>query len=147
MIPEKIYTNDERKSLAEFLEEFQRVCFNENIDLADFVDKKAPPKIKEELTAYLIKTHGTDRQAISDKTRALEIELKNVPVIHVTIAYDIDYEGYVRLTGFIRSTMQETVFVEFLKNEKIGGGAIIEGKERIGTYTLMEYFDSKAILE
>ncbi len=145
MITEKINTIEEKKQLASFLEEFQRVCFNEKITLEDFIESHASQNLKQELMAYLIQKNGTDRQAISEKVHLLIGELKDIPVIHLTLAFDADFEAKVRLTQFIRNTMKETVLVDFLKNEGIGGGAIIEGKERIGTYTLMEYFEAKSV--
>lgn len=140
----KIVRLSERDNLLNFLDQLEKIIYNQNIDVKTFIEKNAPFHISGEIIGflgYVVDVRDTD--LFSVRIKELKNDLKALPVIRLTISFEpgnafVDY-----LAHLFRNEFGNPVIFDFIKDESILAGAIIEGESRIGKYLLSEYFETR----
>ena len=141
---ENIKTVVERNILLNFLDQFNQIIYNIDMDVKSFIINNSQPQNHDSLFKYL----GNDMESrnvesLLLKSKELEKELLVTDVITLTVAIPPTSELVSTVSDWLRETTGNSVFLDFKIEKDLIGGAVIETGERIKDYSVKEYFKKR----
>lgn len=144
-IKEYIYTTFEREELLVFLDRFDQIIFDSNNDPATFVEQNLEDKYKNAVLIYLSQGVGSPND-LYEKSKILRQELLGIDVIVLTVPISLTIEQKLNIAKHARSICAGSILVDFVVDQSIVGGAMVESNGRIGEYSFRRYFEKRQII-
>ncbi len=141
-IKDVIATTFERDSLTQFLDQFDQIIFNSQFIVKNFIAEKLQSPLAEFVCSYLTQS-GEGSDALFVQSKRLRQEVAGLPVITLTVPFQVDQQIASGITAKAREVTGLPVLVELKIDKSLIGGAVVEGNGRVGEYSFRRYFEKR----
>ena len=141
-IKDVIATAFERDLLTQFLDQFDQIIFNSQFIVKNFIAEKLQSPLAEFVCSYLTQS-GEGSDALFVQSKRLRQEVAGLPVITLTVPFQVDQQIASGITAKAREVTGLPVLVELKIDKSLIGGAVVEGNGRVGEYSFRRYFEKR----
>lgn len=138
-----ITTNDERKSLNNFLGKLKEKNFDPTISLSELIKSDAPEKFVEVLLSCFSDISFDEAEEILSRLKELEEKIQSIPQATLTITFEPDKSTIDAVRDTLKGDTDKSVVVEFVKSPLLIGGAVIEKDGIIFEHSFRDYFEKR----
>ncbi len=138
-----ITTNEDRVSINNFLERLKERLFDPMVSLPELIKAEAPSQFTDSLLSYFSDISFDEAEEVLSKLKGLEEQIQSIPKATLTIAFEPDKSTIDTVRNTLKSDTDKPVFVEFVKNPLLIGGAVIEKDGVIFEHSFRNYFDKR----
>jgi F0F1-type ATP synthase delta subunit len=141
-----ITTVFERNSMLTFLDQFDQIIFNAQIDVKSWVNENAPAGIKVVILNYFTdEILASSPEELFGKSKELRAHINGLDTIGISVPREIDKEFSEKLVALVKNTTQRSMLLDIKIDKALIAGAIIESNGFVMENSIRSFFDKRLL--